>query len=294
MHSVTVRVTDDGASNLDDFETFNITVAEVNQAPVLATIGNRNVDEGGLLTFTAAATDGDLPANILSFSLDAGTPAGATIDSASGLFSWTPDEAVGPGVHSVTVRVTDDGASNLDDFETFNITVAEVNQAPVLAAIGNRNVNEGSLLTFTAAAIDADLPANTLSFSLDAGAPAGATIDSVSGLFSWTPGEADGPGVHSVTVRVTDDGASSLDDFETFDITVGEVNQAPVLAAIGNQNVNEGSLLTFTAAASDGDLPANNLSFSLDAGAPVGATIDPTSGVFSWHAWEEGRRVTTR
>ena len=43
-----------------------------------------------------------------------------------------------------------------------------------------------------------------------------------------------------VTVRVTDDGTSSLDDFETFNITVGEVNQAPVLAAIGNKNVNEG------------------------------------------------------
>ena len=42
--------------------------------------------------------------------------------------------------------------------------------APVLAAIGNKTVNEGSLLTFTATATDADLPANTLTFSLDAGA----------------------------------------------------------------------------------------------------------------------------
>ena len=54
-----------------------------------------------------------------------------------------------------------------------------------------------------------------------------------------------------------------------FNITVGEVNQAPVLAAIGNKSVDEGSLLTFTASATDPDLPANNLSFSLDAGAPA-------------------------
>ena len=50
---------------------------------------------------------------------------------------------------NVTVRVTDSGSPNLDDFETIQITVGEVNVAPVLAAIGNKAVNEGNLLTFT-------------------------------------------------------------------------------------------------------------------------------------------------
>ncbi len=141
------------------------------------------------------------------------------------------------------------------------------NNPPVLAAIGNKSVDEGILLTFTVSATDADLPANTLTFSLDSGAPTGATINPTTGQFSWTPGEADGPGVYTVTVRVVDDGTPSLDDFETFNITVGEVNQPPVLAAIGNKSVDEGSRLTFTASASDADVPANNLTFSLDAGA---------------------------
>ena len=197
-------------------------------------------------------------------------------------------------MYSVTVRVTDDGTPSLDDFETINITVGEVNQAPELAAIGNKSVDEGSLLTFTASATDPDLPANNLSFSLDSGAPAGATIDPTTGEFRWTPSEAEGPAVYSVTVRVTDDGTPSLDDFETINITVGEVNQAPVLAAIGNKSVDEGSLLTFTASATDPDLPANNLSFSLDAGAPLGrpSIRAPASSVGRLR--EERRRVTTR
>ena len=182
----------------------------------------------------------------------------------------------------MTVRVSDDGLPSLDDFETITITVNDVNLPPVLAAIGAQSVEEGSLLTFTASATDPDLPADNLSFSLDSGAPAGATINPTTGEFNWTPGEAEGPAVYSVTVRVTDDGTPSLDDFETINITVGEVNQAPVLAAIGNKSVDEGSLLTFTASATDPDLPANNLSFSLDSGAPAGATIDPTTGEFSW------------
>ncbi len=282
MFSMTVRVTDDGTPSLDDFETINITVREVNQAPVLAAIGNKRIDQARLLTFTALATDADSPADNLSFSLDTGAPLGATIDPSTGRFSWTPPAGMSPGNYTVTVRVSDDGLPSLDDFETINITVGEVNQAPVLAAIGDKGIDEGSLLTFTASATDPDLPANNLSFSLDSGAPAGATIDSTTGEFRWTPGEAEGPAVYSVTVRVTDDGTPSLDDFETFDITVAEVNQTPVLAAIGNQSIVAGSLLTFTAAASDVDLPANNLSFSLGSGAPVGATIDPSSGQFSW------------
>ena len=144
------------------------------------------------------------------------------------------------GTYNVTVRVTDNGSPVLSDFETISITVNEVNVAPVLAAIGNKSVNEGSLLTFTATATDADLPANGLTYSLDAGAPAGATINATTGVFTWTPTESQGGSSYNVTVRVTDNGSPALSDFETISITVNEVNVAPVLAAIGNKSVNEG------------------------------------------------------
>ncbi len=147
----------------------------------------------------------------------------------------------------------------MSDFETITVTVAEVNAAPVLAAIGNQTVDEGTALAFTATASDPDLPANTLTFSLDAGAPSGATIDPNTGAFTWTPTEGQGPGSYTLTVRVTDNGTPALSDFETITVTVAEVNAAPVLDAIGDQTVDEGTALTFTATASDPDLPANTL-----------------------------------
>ena len=110
----------------------------------LAAIGNQSVDEGSLLTFTASATDPDLPANNLSFSLDSGVPAGATIDPSTGQFSWTPPGGTSPGNHTVTVRVTDDGVPSLDDFETITITVNDVNLPPVLAAIGSKKLRKGA------------------------------------------------------------------------------------------------------------------------------------------------------
>src|SRR5437899_1658273 len=134
---------------LSAFEGITINVsAAANQPPVLATIGNKTVDEELSLAFTATATDPDA-GQTLTFSLDAGAPAGATINGSTGAFSWTPTEAQGPADYSVTFRVTDNGTSALDDFETLTIHVSEVNVAPVLAAIGNKSANEGSALTFT-------------------------------------------------------------------------------------------------------------------------------------------------
>jgi uncharacterized delta-60 repeat protein len=271
--SYAIRVATTDAAGQAFEQAFTIGVSDVNDPPELATIGNKSVDEGSLLTFTPSASDADVPANTLTFSLDAGAPSGASIDANSGVFTWTPSEAQGPGAFNITVRVTDNGTPNLNDFETIEVSVSEVNAAPILASIGNQSVNEGSLLTFTAGVSDADVPANTLTFSLDAGAPSGASIDANSGVFTWTPSEAQGPGTFNITVRVTDNGTPNLNDFETIEVTVGEVNAAPVLAGIDNKSVNEGSLLTFTASASDGDVPANTLTFSLDAGAPSGARL---------------------
>jgi hypothetical protein len=186
----------------------------------LASIGDRMVDEGVELRFTAGTSDPDAPMNSLTFSLDAGAPSGASIDPSTGEFSWTPTEAQGPGTYNVTVRVTDDGTPNLEDFETIEIVVGEVNLPPVLASIGDRMVDEGVELRFTAGASDPDAPMNSLTFSLDAGAPSGASIHPNTGEFSWTPTQSQSPGTYNVTIRVTDDGTPSLDDAETIEIVV--------------------------------------------------------------------------
>ena len=279
-YTVRIRSTDQGG--LWTEEVFTIIVTDTNEPPILDEIGNKPVDEQATLTFTATATDQDLPADGLTFSLDqASLDAGMSITS-GGAFSWTPSESQGGSMYLVTITVTDDGAGALTDWETFHITVAEVNLAPVLDEIGNKPVDEEATLSFTATATDQDLPANGLTFSLDAGAPVGANIDPATGLFTWTPTEAQGPGDYDITVRVTDDGVPVLNDFEPITITVNEVNLPPVLSSIGNQEGDEETELTFTATATDPDIPANGLTFSLDVGAPVGASIGESTGVFTW------------
>ena len=50
-----------------------------------------------------------------------------------------------------------------------------------------------------------------------------------------------GAGVYVVTVVVTDDGSPAGGDSQPITITVGEVNQAPVLGAVGAQAGDEGT-----------------------------------------------------
>ena len=277
VYPFTVKVCDDGTPLLCAEELITITVGEVNRDPVLGVIGNKTIAEMTELTFTATATDPDLPANTLTFSL-VGAPSGASI-TADGAFTWTPTEDLGPGVYPFTVKVCDDGTPSLCDEELITVTVDEVNRDPVLGVVGNKTIAEMTELAFTATATDPDLPANTLTFSL-MGAPSGASI-TAGGAFTWTPTEAQGPGDFPFTVKVCDDGTPSLCDEELITITVGEVNRDPVLGVVGNKTIAEMTELAFTATATDPDLPANTLSFSL-VDAPLGASIDPVTGAFTW------------
>jgi hypothetical protein len=73
-------------------------------------------------------------------------------------------------------------------------------------------------LTITNSASDPDV-GETLTFSLDPGAPAGTSIGPTNGIFTWTPNESQ-IGTNEITVRVTDDGVPPLSAMQSFTVTV--------------------------------------------------------------------------
>ncbi len=196
-------------------------------------------------------------------------------------FEWL---AAGEVATDTFTYVASDGA--LTDTATVSITIIGVNDAPVLGAIGDKNIDEGIQLTFTVTATEVDL-SDSLTFSLDAGSVGSITAG---GVFTWTPTETQGPGIYTATVRVADSGVPSLDDAETITITVEEVNTAPMLGSIGNKAVDELATLVFTATATDGDIPTQTLTFSLDAGSVGSLTAD---GVFTWTPQTAGSYTAT-
>jgi len=134
-----------------------------NSPPTVTNPGNKSTDELVNLAFTVVASDTDVPAQTLTYSLTTGAPAatGATIAPATGAFSWTPTEAQGPGVYPVTVTATDNGTPPASGTAAFLIQVNEVNTAPVVTNPGNKVVNELANLAFTVTATDTDIPAST-------------------------------------------------------------------------------------------------------------------------------------
>ena len=276
---ITTVVTDDGTPALSVTNSFEVIVDEVNSAPAFdATPSDVTIDELTPLSVANAASDGDSPANALSYQL-LGAPAGAAIDAA-GQITWIPTESQGPSSNVITTVVTDDGTPALSATNSFEVIVDEVNTAPAFDATpADVTLDELTLLSVANAASDGDSPANGLSYQL-LGAPAGAAIDAA-GQITWTPIEGQGPSTNLITTIVTDDGSPSLSATNSFEVIVDEVNSAPAFDATPSDvTINELTLLSVANAASDGDSPANGLSYQL-LGAPAGAAID-AAGQITW------------
>jgi hypothetical protein len=102
----------------------------INRVPVLSHIGSQATGEGQALLFTAQASDPD--GNSLTFSLDAGAPGGASINPATGSFTWTPVLTGYSFVTNLTVRVTDNGVPKLSAAESISV---EVIAGPVMLTV---------------------------------------------------------------------------------------------------------------------------------------------------------------
>ena len=269
-------MTDSGTPALSVTNSFTLTVNEVNVAPELTLPANQTISELVAFSANATATDADLPANTLTFALVSG-PTGLTV-SPSGAIAWTPTETQGPSVNVVAISVTDSGTPSLSATYSFTLTVNEANLAPVLTVPDNATINELSAFSANATATDADLPAQNLTFALVSG-PSGLTV-SPSGAIAWTPTEAQGPSVNVVAISVTDSSTPNLSVTNSFTLTVNELNVAPVLTVPDDATISELVAFSASATATDADLPAHNLTFTLVSG-PTGLTVSPT-GAIAW------------
>ncbi|MBI4658085.1 MAG: PQQ-binding-like beta-propeller repeat protein [Verrucomicrobia bacterium] len=253
-----------------------------NPALSLVQIADQTIDEGSTLSLLIRAENSDPPARTLTYSLTGSIPAGATLQPGTGAFAWTPTEAQGPATYNFTVQATDNADPNATARRRFSVTVNEVNTPPTVLPIPFQTVAEGKRLEFIVAASDSDVPPNQVFYLLGPEAPAGANIDPILGEFTWTPTESQGPSTNAITVLVKDDGNPSQSFTTNIMVIVTEVNTPPRLGILGDQIVTVGETVSVAASGSDSDLPAQKLTFSLEAGPPAGASINAGTGAFAW------------
>ena len=115
-------------------------VNEVNTAPVLASIADRNASVGVAVNIPTSATDVDTPPNLLAFSLlsPPTPPVGASIGSSSGLFTWRPGAAYSDTTNVISVRVADNGVPVLSATQSFKIMVGKLSPVVLTPRSGTR------------------------------------------------------------------------------------------------------------------------------------------------------------
>ena len=229
-----------------DTQAIAVTVTAVNDnSPVITSNGGGasaaiSIAENTTAVTTVTATDADLPAQTLTYSITGGADAARfTIDGSTGVLSFlaapdyeTPTDAGANNVYDVTVQVSD---GTLTDTQAIAVTVTAVNDNnPVITSNGGGptatiSVAENTTAVTTVTASDADLPAQTLIYSISGGADAARfTIDECDGRVEFprgaglrTPTDAGANNVYDVTVQVSD---GALTDSQAIAVTVTAVN----------------------------------------------------------------------
>jgi subtilisin family serine protease/PKD repeat protein len=224
------------------------------------------------LSFDIAASS---PDNLKIVSWEVFTnPVGSTITAVSDTvrhFTWTPTKDQ-TGQSTVNIRVRDSSGTVAMLYLTLDIKY--INRPPMLNPIDNKTVDENKPLRFTISGSDPD--GDKLAYSA-ANLPQGATFNSATGIFTWTPTYYQA-GSYKVTFTVSD---GTLSASQTIAITVNNVNGPPVIDPIGNKTVQYNHLLQFKITAHDPDKSDNlHLRFYSD-NLPPGAYLSQT-GTFVW------------
>lgn len=226
--AIRIKVTATDGSEASASDTFTLTVLNTNDAPQLsAALADRNAVEDQAFSFAVPAgayTDedaGDLLTYAATLSNGAALPEWLTFDDVTNTFSGVPGNA-DVGVLSIRLTATDSAGASVSG--VFAITVANVNDAPVLGRpLMDQAATAGVPFSYVLPAetfVDGDAGDSvTLSARLAGGAalPGWLAFDAAAGAFSGTfsgTASASHVGVLDVEVIATDAaGAAASDRF---------------------------------------------------------------------------------
>jgi hypothetical protein len=260
--TVTVKVTDSGDES--DSQTYDLTVIDVNDPPVITSTPDSIATQGELYQYQVVAVD--LDEDVLTYSLTV-KPAWLSIDENTGLISGTPTNA-DVGDHPVTVMVDDNNGGT--DTQSYTLRVINTNDPPTITSTPVTTAKQGQMYQYQVTATDPDQ--DVLAYKLEV-APKWLSINASSGLISGVPANED---VGDTTVTVLVDDSKGGTDTQTYDLNVENTNDPPVITSTPVTTGLEGSLYEYQVEADDPD--GDDLTYTLSI-KPTWLSINSTTGL---------------
>ncbi|GKQ59582.1 hypothetical protein QMTAC487_34430 [Sphaerotilus sp. FB-3] len=277
--ALTITVTAKDGSNATASDSFVLTIANVNDAPTVATpLADQSATQDQPFSFQIpSGTFADVDAgDSLSYTTSA-LPSWLSFNAATRTFSGTP---VNADVGALTITVTAKDGSNATASDSFVLTVTNVNDAPTVASpIVDQSATQDQPFSFqipagTFADVDAG---DSLSYTTST-LPSWLSFNAATRTFSGTPANAD---VGALTITVTAKDGSNATATDSFVLTVTNVNDAPTVATpIADQSATEDQPFSF-------QLPAGTF-VDVDAGDSLSYT---TSTLPSWLSFDAATRT---
>lgn len=223
-----------------------------NNAPVL-TATNQSTNEDTALTIDISsggltwASDAD--ADTLSFSVisNCATNITCSINTDGTNFVMTPAANHNGGTHSITVTVSDGNGGS--DSDTFNLNVIAQNDPPAWSTVSAQTVNYGSPVTINLGSFASDIDGDSLSYSATA-CGTGLTCG-VSGSTLTLSASSNAGATVNVTIQADDSNGGQTST--SFNVSITNINTAPVLDSIGNQYAPVNTNLTVNLSATDAE-----------------------------------------
>jgi PKD repeat protein len=288
-YSIAWAVNDGAGGNANT--TTALTVTRTDVPPVVTAPDSARGSETLAFNFGVGASDpdGDPITSLTAAPLPSGATFTLSAFNTAGLFEWTP--ALGQqGIYPVTITARS-GSPELTASKTTVVLVGPRDRRPVVTAAPlSRTIDEGQALTHTATASDPDgdpittfVASGTQNTALPPGLTYSVNPSNTLMTINWTPSFTQA-GVYSIDLEATSTGflGPQISLAVVLKITVRNANQPPALSAPLSLSVDEGTPLTFSVSATDGD--GDHVALSAPS-RPLGAGfIDhgDNTGTFDW------------
>lgn len=243
-----------------------------NNAPVASSIGNSAQGQEDTVMTGRLPSGSDADGDALTYSLAAAVP-GLTL-AQDGSFSYTPAANVNGKISFQYVVSDPSGASSAP--QSFELTIAPVNDAPIAADTGNQAFGQEDTVISGAIPAGADVDGDGLRY-IQIGTLAGLTLNA-DGSFEYQPA-ANQNGSFSFEYAVADSfGGQSAS--QIFTIDVAPVNDAPTASVSGNTATGSANSVITGHIPTGADVDGDALSY-VQVGALSGLTLQ-SDGTFTF------------